>query len=210
MTPEAETHLSQRCKIMRQLIRTHGSCTLTPDLNRPPFESLLNAVAHQQLNGKAAETILERFRSLFSSKRFPTAARIADVEDEDLRGCGFSRAKVSSIRDIAAKTLDGTIPSSRVIRSLSDEEIIERLIKVRGVGRWTVEMLLIFKLGRPNVLPADDFGVRSGFRIAFGFNEMPKPRDLLAYGERWRPYATTATWYLWRAADASKKKPSLS
>jgi DNA-3-methyladenine glycosylase II len=114
-------------------------------------------------------------------------------------------AKVAALRDIAAKTLDGTIPSSRAIRGLDDEEIIERLTMVRGVGRWTVEMMLIFKLGRPDVLPADDFGVRNGFRIAYELPEMPKPKELLAYGERWRPFATTAAWYLWRAADAEKK-----
>ena len=123
-----------------------------------------------------------------------------------LRACGFSWAKIAAIRDIAAKTLDGTVPSTRAIRKLSDAEIIERLVQVRGVGRWTVEMLLIFKLGRPDVLPADDFGVRNGFRLAFGLAEMPKPKELLAHGEVWRPYATTAAWYLWRAADASKEQ----
>jgi len=190
---------------MRRLIRTHGPCTLVPEPNRSPFESLVSAVAHQQLNGTAANTILGRFRALFARKRFPSAAKLADVTDDALRACGFSRAKIAAIRDIAAKTLDGTVPNSRVIRTMPDEEIIGRLTTVRGVGRWTVEMLLIFKLGRPDVLPADDFGVRNGYRIAFGLAEMPKPKELLAYGERWHPHATTATWFLWRAADASKK-----
>jgi len=108
------------------------------------------------------------------------------------------------LRDIAAKTLDGTVPTSRAIATMPDHEIIERLVQVRGVGRWTVEMLLIFKLGRPDILPVDDFGVRNGFRIAFGLLELPKPKELLAHGERWRPFATTAAWYLWRAADAAK------
>jgi DNA-3-methyladenine glycosylase II len=205
VTPEALAHLSRRCKVMRRLIRVHGPCTLVPEMSRPPFDSLVSAVAHQQLNGTAAETILRRFRALFPGKRFPAAARLADVSDEALRGCGFSWAKIAAIRDIAAKTLDGTIPTSRVIRKMPDEEIIARLIAVRGVGRWTVEMLLIFKLGRPDVLPADDFGVRNGFRIAHGLDEMPKPRELLAHGERWRPFATTAAWYLWRAADVAKE-----
>jgi DNA-3-methyladenine glycosylase II len=204
MTPEALAHLSRRCKVMRRLILAHGPCTLAPEISRSPFDSLVSAVAHQQLNGTAAETILRRFRALFSGRRFPGAARLAEVSDDALRGCGFSRAKVAAIRDIAAKSLDGTIPSSRAIRAMPDEEIIARLTAVRGVGRWTAEMLLIFKLGRPDVLPADDFGVRNGFRIAHGLAEMPKPRDLLAHGERWRPYATTAAWYLWRAADAAK------
>ncbi len=189
---------------MRRLIRVHGPCTLVPKMKRSPFDSLVSAVAHQQLNGTAADTILRRFRALFPGKRFPAPERLAEVTDDALRGCGFSWAKIAAIRDIAAKTLDGTIPTSRVIRAMPDEEIIARLTTVRGVGRWTVEMLLIFKLGRPDVLPADDFGVRNGFRIAHGLDEMPKPRELLAHGERWRPYATTAAWYLWRAADAGK------
>ena len=204
MTPEALAHLSRRCKIMRRLIRVHGPCTLVPEMKRSPFASLVSAVAHQQLNGTAAETILRRFRALFRGGRFPAAKHLAEVTDDALRGCGFSWAKIAAIRDIAAKTLDGTIPASRTIRTMPDEEIIARLTTVRGVGRWTVEMLLIFKLGRPDVLPADDFGVRNGFRIAHGLDEMPKPKDLLAHGERWRPFATTAAWYLWRAADAAK------
>ncbi len=191
---------------MRHLIRTHGPCTLAPEPGRSPFESLVSAVAHQQLNGNAAETILGRFRALFPRRRFPSAKQLADVSDEALRACGFSRAKSAAIRDIAAKTLDGTIPTNRAIRAMSDEEIIERLVQVRGVGRWTVEMLLIFKLGRPDVFPIDDFGVRNGFRIAHGLGEMPKPKELLAHAERWRPHGTTAAWYLWRAADAAKEK----
>jgi len=204
MTPEAHAHLSKGCKVMRRLIKTHGPCALVPETHRSPFQSLVSAVAHQQLNGTAAETILRRFRALFPGKRFPTAAQLASVTDEALRTAGFSWAKTAAIRDIAAKTLDGTIPSSRAIRAMPDAEIIERLVQVRGVGRWTVEMLLIFKLGRPDVLPVDDFGVRNGYRIAFGLAEMPKPKELLALAERWRPHGTTAAWYLWRAADASK------
>ena len=209
MTPEAHAHLSKRCRVMRRLIRTHGPCALAPEMKRSPFESLVRAVAHQQLNGTAAETILRRFCVLFPRKRFPTAKQLANVDDDALRACGFSRAKIAALRDIAAKTLDGTVPTSRAIRTMPDEEIIARLITVRGVGRWTVEMLLIFKLGRPDVLPADDFGVRNGYRIAFGLAEMPKPKELLALGEPWRPHATTAAWYLWRAADAAKEKRAI-
>jgi DNA-3-methyladenine glycosylase II len=204
VTPEAHAHLSKRCKVMRGLIRKHGPCTLVPDPRRSPFESLVRAVAHQQLNGTAAETILGRFRALFPGKRFPTAAQLAEVADEALRACGFSWAKIASLRDIAARTLDGTIPSARAIRAMPDEEIIERLTAVRGVGRWTAEMMLIFKLGRPDVLPIDDFGVRNGYRLAFGLEEMPKPKELLVLSERWKPHGTTAAWYLWRAADAAK------
>jgi DNA-3-methyladenine glycosylase II len=191
---------------MRRLIRTHGPCTLKLQPGRTPFESLVHAVAHQQLNGTAADTILRRFRALFPGRRFPSARQLAEVSDEALRGSGFSWAKIASLRDIASKTLDGTIPGSRAIRSMPDAEIIERLVQVRGVGRWTVEMLLIFKLGRPDIFPADDFGVRNGFRIAHGLEEMPKPKELRLHAELWRPHGTTAAWYLWRAADASAKK----
>ena len=210
MTPEAQEHLSKRCRVMRRLIETHGPCTLVPEASRSPFESLVTAVAHQQLNGTAANTILGRFRALFPRKRFPDAQQLAEVSDEQLRAAGFSWAKIAALRDIAAKTLDGTVPTSRAIRALPDEEIIERLTAVRGVGRWTVEMLLIFKLGRPDVLPADDFGVRNGYRIAFGLAELPRPKELLAYGARWRPHATTAAWYLWRAADAAKERAPIT
>jgi DNA-3-methyladenine glycosylase II len=203
MTDAAYDHLRKSCQHMRRLIKTHGPCQLTPAADRTPFESLVRAVAHQQLNGTAAETILRRFRALFGG-RFPAPPRLADVTDDQIRGAGFSRAKIAAIRDIAAKTLDGTVPGTRAIKAMPDEDIITRLTSVRGVGRWTVEMLLIFKLGRPDVLPADDFGVRNGFRFIMGLKDLPKPKDLLAYGQRWRPHATTAAWYLWRAADSTK------
>jgi DNA-3-methyladenine glycosylase II len=206
MTPEAHEYLTKRCKVMRRLIRVHGPCTLTPETGHSPFQSLVRAVAHQQLNGTAAETILRRFRALFPGRRFPSAGDLAAVSDDALRSAGFSRAKIAALRDIAAKTLDGTIPSTRAIRAMPDTEIIDRLVQVRGVGRWTVEMLLIFKLGRPDVFPADDYGVRDGFRVAYGLDEMPKPKALLAHAERWRPHSTTAAWYFWRAANAAKQK----
>src|SRR4029434_5545680 len=137
---------------MRKLIKQHGECALVPDTKRTPFVSLVRAVAHQQLHGVAAETILRRFRALFPRNRFPTAAQFADVTDDALRACGFSWAKIASIRDIAAKTLDGTVPSSRVVSKLSDEEIIARFTQVRGVGRWTAEMHLVFTLSQSDRL----------------------------------------------------------
>ena len=205
MTPAAHRHLSRHDLVMKRLIRVHGRCALAPEKRRSPFQSLVQAVAHQQLNGTAANTILTRFKKLFPGKPFPQPEDLAKVTDEQIRACGFSFAKIAALRDIAAKTLDGTIPSSRQIEKLSDEEIIERLTEARGVGRWTVEMLLIFQLGRKDVLPADDFGVRNGFRIAYKKRGMPKPKDLLKFGERWRPHATAAAWYLWRAADTEAK-----
>jgi DNA-3-methyladenine glycosylase II len=204
MTPAAHKHLSKSDPVMRRLIREHGKCDLKPETRRSPFQSLVQAVAHQQLNGTAANTILTRFKKLFPGRSFPKPKDLAKVTDKQIRACGFSFSKIAAIRDIAAKALDGTIPSSRQIEKLSDDEIITRLTEARGVGRWTVEMLLIFQLGRKDVLPVGDFGVRSGFRIAYKRREMPEPKALLAFGERWRPHATTAAWYLWCAADAAK------
>ena len=205
MTGAALKHLAANDPVMRRLIREFGSCGLAPETRRPPFQSLVQAVAHQQLNGTAAGSILARFKKLFPGRRFPRPEDLVSVTDAQLRACGFSFAKIASIRDIAAKTLAGVVPASRHIVKLSDDEIVTRLTEVRGVGRWTVEMLLIFQLGRPDVLPADDFGVRSGFRHAYKKREMPAVKELLAFGERWRPHRTTAAWYLWRAADAAKK-----
>jgi DNA-3-methyladenine glycosylase II len=206
MNAAAHKHLAGRDPVMRRLIRDFGPCGLVPETRRSPFQSLVQAVAHQQLNGTAANAILARFKKLFPGRRFPRPEDLSSVSDDDLRGAGFSRAKILAIRDIAAKTLDGVVPASRQMVKLSDDEIIGRLTEVRGVGRWTVEMLLIFQLGRPNVLPADDFGVRNGFRHAYKKRDLPTPKEILAHGERWRPHGTTAAWYLWRVADAVRKK----
>ena len=206
MNPRAIKHLSAVDPVMARLIREIGPCRLTPETRRSPFQSLVQAVAHQQLNGTAANTILTRFKKLFPRRKFPKPEDLANVTDEQIRACGFSFAKIRAIRDIAEKTLAGVVPTARQIGKLSDEEIIARLTAVRGVGRWTVEMLLIFQLGREDVLPVDDFGVRNGFRIAYQKRAMPKPKVLLKFGKKWRPHATTAAWYLWRAADAAKEK----
>lgn len=191
---------------MRRLIREHGPCELEPKGRRSPFQSLVLAVAHQQLHAVAANTILSRFKKLFPHRKFPRPEDLAGAADRQIRACGFSRAKIKAIRDLAEKSLAGVVPTSRQIVKLSDDEIIARLTEVRGVGRWTVEMLLIFQLGRPDVLPADDFGVRTGFSRAYKKRDLPKVKDLLAFGERWRPHRTTAAWYLWQAANAARKK----
>jgi len=206
MNTAAHKHLSKRDPVLRRLIREHGKCDLTPEKRRSPFQSLVQAVAHQQLNGKAANNILARFKNLFPGRKFPRPEDLAEVTDQQIRACGFSFAKIKSIRDIAEKTLSGVVPSSRQIVNLPDDEIIARLTEVRGVGRWTVEMLLIFQLGRPDVLPVGDFGVRTGYRVAYKKRDMPKPKALLAFGEKWKPHRTTAAWFLWCAADAAKKK----
>ena len=198
-------HLAKTDPVMKRLIREVGPFTLTPRTKRSPFESLARAIAYQQLHDKAAESIVRRFVALFPTKRFPQPADVLAMNEQAIRGAGFSRAKVAALRDLAAKILDGTVPTVAIVRKLDDEAIIERLIEVRGIGRWTVEMLLIFQLGRPDVLPVDDFGVRNGFRIAYGRRSMPTPKEVRQYGERWKPYRTAAAWYLWRAADRAKE-----
>ena len=206
MTPACLKYLAKSDPVMRRLIRSHGACGLKPKTSRSPFESLAMAIAHQQLNGIAANTILRRFVALFPGRRFPRPEDLANVHDDAIRAAGFSRAKIAALRDLAGKALDGTVPASREIKKLEDAEIIARITEVRGIGQWTVEMLLIFQLGRPDVLPVHDFGVRNGFRHAYDLSDLPKPKDLLAFGERWRPHRTTAAWYLWRAADATRPK----
>lgn len=189
---------------MRRLIRAIGPCTLTPRAGQSPFEALARAIAYQQLHDKAAASILTRFIALFPGRRFPRPSEVRATRTGAMRKAGFSRAKAAALRDLAAKALDGTVPASRAIKRLDDETLVGRLTTVRGVGRWTVEMLLIFHLGRPDVLPVDDFGVRNGFRIAYGRRSMPAPKEVLRYGERWKPFRTAAAWYLWRAADRAK------
>lgn len=201
-TTDPTAHLAKADRVMRRLIRVHGPCALQPSLRRTPFESLARAIAHQQLNGTAANTILRRFIKLFPGRRFPRPGDLAGVDDNAVRSAGFSRAKIAALRDLAAKSLDGTVPRSAAMAKLDDAEIIARLTQVRGIGQWTAEMLLIFQLGRQDVLPVDDYGVRNGFRHAYGLPELPKPNELQTFGERWRPHRTTAAWYLWRAADA--------
>ena len=204
------THLCRIDPVMKRVIGEVGPYALLPRVKRSPFESLARAIAYQQLHDKAAESILKRFIALFPGRRFPRPADLLAVAPEIIRSTGFSRAKIAALHDLAAKAMDGTVPTTAVIQRLDDDAIVERLIAVRGIGRWTVEMLLIFQLGRPDVLPVDDFGVRNGFRIAYKRRAMPTPKELMRYGERWRPYRTAAAWYLWRAADRAKVvRPSL-
>lgn len=206
MTPEAHAHLCRVDRTMKRLVDKVGPCQLQPQRLRSPFESLVRAVAHQQLTGRVAEVILGRFLQLFPKGRFPKPEHVLALTDPQLRQVGFSRAKAAAILDIAQKTLDGVVPPNRRIGQLADEEIIERLIQVRGVGRWTVEMLLMFQLGRPDVLPTGDFGVRKGFGLAYRKGKMPTPRELAEFGERWKPFRTTASWYLWRACELYDKR----
>ena len=201
MNPQTIQHLSAVDKTLARLIRKVGPCTLKPERNCSPYKSLVRSVAYQQLNGTAAATILGRVQKLFPGKRFPEPEDLVSISADLLRGAGLSRAKTAAVKDIAAKTIEGVVPTSRVIRKMSNEEILERLTTIRGVGPWTVEMLLMFRLGREDILPITDYGVRKGFAVTYKLSELPSPKELLAHGERWRPYRTTAAWYLWRALD---------
>ena len=204
MHQEALEHLEAVDPIMGQLITRIGSCRLRRQPRQSPFEALVEAVAHQQLTGKAAQTILGRVKALHPQRPFPSPDELLATPDAALRAAGLSRAKTAAIKDISAKTIDGTVPHGRALARLADDEIVERLTVVRGVGRWTVEMLLIFKLGRLDVLPADDYGVRKGFARTYRKRDLPRPSALLAYGERWRPYRSVASWYLWRSLELDK------
>jgi 3-methyladenine DNA glycosylase/8-oxoguanine DNA glycosylase len=183
------------------LIERVGPCVLELDAIQSPFASLAEAIVYQQLTGRAAATIHRRFVALFRPRRFPSPDDVLAAPDEALRAAGLSRAKVAALKDLARRTGDGTVPPLRALRKMEEEEIVERLTRVRGVGRWTVEMLLIFRLGRPDVLPAGDYGIRKGFARTFRTRALPTPRQVLRRGERWRPYRTVASWYLWRALD---------
>jgi len=202
LTPDPVVlQLMESDRTLARHIQRVGACGLKPRRRRTVFAALVHAVAHQQLNGTAAGTILRRFVALFPGRSFPSPAEVLATPPVKLRSAGLSRAKVAAIQDIAAKAVAGVIPPARTIARLPDAEIIQRLTTIRGVGPWTVEMLLIFTLGRPDVLPATDFGVRKGFARLYGLAELPAPKDLLTHGERWRPHRSTAAWYLWRAAD---------
>ena len=210
----AIAHLAASDPVMRDVIAAFGPCRLSPAWHWSPFESLLRAVAHQQLQGKAAEAILARFLALFTPQPFPAPAQVLAVDDAVLRGVGFSRNKILAIRDIAAKAEAGIVPTRDEAEALSDAELIGQLVAIRGVGRWTVEMLLIFTLGRLDVLPLDDFGVRKGIKIAFGLDAMPSKREMLGRADGWRPYRSVASWYMWRlvqrAAPARARPAALT
>jgi len=174
------------------------------EAGRTPYHSLLRAIVYQQLSGKAAGSIHDRLLALLDGAADSAPQALLALSDEQLRGAGLSRNKVLAVRDLAARCLDGTVPGDEALQSLDDEQIIERLSRVRGVGRWTVEMLLIFKLGRPDVLPVGDLGVRRGCQWLFGMAEPPTPKALTALAEPWRPYRSVASWYLWRISDGDQ------
>jgi 3-methyladenine DNA glycosylase/8-oxoguanine DNA glycosylase len=171
---------------------------------RSPYEALLEAIAYQSISGKAAATIWARVKALGRNGRPPSPEEMLRLRAVTLRKAGLSGAKVLAMKDLARKTIAGVVPSLVRARAMSDEELVERLVSVRGIGVWTVEMFLIFRLGRPDVLPIHDLGVRKGWALTYGANRMPTPKELLAFGERWRPHRTIASWYLWRACERAR------
>lgn len=197
--------LAKRDPVMAALVRAAGPYRLEVESSHTPFEALARAITHQQLNGVAAKRILDRFIALFGDGAFPAPSAVVERPEEELRAVGLSFAKIASLKDLAAKAGNGIVPARRALEALDDEAIVERLTQVRGIGRWTVEMLLMFQLGRPDVLPVDDFGVRNGFRLAYGLRGLPTPRALAQFGERWAPQRTAAAWYLWRAVDLARE-----
>jgi DNA-3-methyladenine glycosylase II len=190
--------------VMAALMRACGPCRLDAPEPYEPFEALTRAIAHQQLHAVAAERILGRFIAGFGAGGFPTPQQVLDAPDQRLRADGFSYAKIAALKDLAKRSAQGLVPSRDELLRLGDDQIIERLSVVRGVGRWTVEMLLMFQLRRRDVLPVDDFGVRNGFRLAYRLRGMPRPRALAQFGERWKPYRSIAAWYLWRAVELER------
>jgi DNA-3-methyladenine glycosylase II len=184
-----------------ELIARAGPFSMRPRPTQSLFAALARSIVYQQLSGRAAETILGRVIQTLGRRPFPAPRDLLQVPPERLRQAGLSAAKTAALKDLAAKTLDGTIPSLARVRTMEDEEIIEHLTAVRGIGRWTVEMLLIFRLGRPDVLPITDLGVRKGFGLWFRRGKLPEHTALIRRGERWRPYRSVASWYLWRALE---------
>lgn len=208
MHERAQAHLSKVCPRFKTLIKRIGPRPAPEPAGLGPYPRLMRAIAHQQLHGRAAETIFGRFLQRYPGHDFPPPEAVLATDPADLRACGFSFSKIAALQDIAAKAASGIVPTQAEAEALNDAELIERLVTIRGVGRWTVEMLLL-GMGRPDVLPVDDFGVREGYRLLFELDEQPRPKILAALGVKWAPYRSTAAWYLWRAADEAKKiKPA--
>ena len=209
-TLSALQYLARKDPVLKGIMKKASALRLEPDTKRSIFEALVRAIAHQQLHGRAARQILSRFLALFpETKKFPKPAMVLRIPATKLSAVGCPRAKVKAIRDIAARAAKGKIPTKKETTQMSDEEVIAALLPLRGVGRWTAEMILIFTLGRTDVLPVDDFGIREGFRIAYKKRTQPKPKALAAYGARWAPWRSIASLYLWRVADKTKRaRPS--
>jgi DNA-3-methyladenine glycosylase II len=198
----AEAHLARRDPVLRRIIRRHGPCPLKPRPHTRHFETLVGSIISQQLSTKVADVIRARFCALYAPARFPSPAQILATPDEQLRAIGLSRAKTAYVKDIAAKTGDGTLGFARVAR-LTDDEVINALVTVKGVGVWTAHMFLIFSLGRLNVLPVGDLGIKRAVERAYGFPALPTAAEIeqVAADRRWHPYCSVSAWYLWRSLE---------
>lgn len=202
---EAHAHLTRGDKRLAALIERVGEFAFKLDECDSVYESLLEAIMHQSIAGKAAQVIWGRVKALGSNGQCPTPEELLRVNKPKLRKAGLSNAKVAAVRDLARKTIDGVVPTLAAAERMSDQELVQRLDSVRGIGPWTVEMFLIFRLGRPDVLPIHDYGVQKGWAITYRKKNIPKPKELLKFGERWRPYRTVASWYMWRAVSLAGK-----
>ena len=185
--------------VLAGIIGRVGSPPPPPRRAGTHYDALVRAIVYQQLSGKAAGTIHRRFRELYPNKR-PRAELVLATSDEALRSAGLSRQKIGYLRDLSARVVDGSLPLAHLGR-LPDDEVIEHLIQVKGIGRWTVQMFLMFRLGRPDVLPELDLGIQNAIQRAYGLTTRPTPKDVLRMGEKWRPHATTACWYMWRSLE---------
>jgi 3-methyladenine DNA glycosylase/8-oxoguanine DNA glycosylase len=194
-------HLIAADPALARIMAMSPAFAVRPARNQSIFAALLRSIVYQQLSGKAADTIHRRVLALFAPKRHPTPEDLLAISEEQLRAAGLSRNKTAAVRDLARHSLEGTVPSVAAAHRLDDEALIERLTVVRGVGRWTAEMILIFRLGRPDVFPIDDLGVRKGFQRMLGMRRLPSPVTMTRRAERWRPYRSVASWYLWRACE---------
>jgi DNA-3-methyladenine glycosylase II len=197
----AMSHLAAKDEKLATLIAETAQFQTDLDAAQSPYEALLESIAYQSISGKAAATIFGRIKALSGNGRPPSPEQMLKFRTSALRKAGLSGAKVLAMKDLARKTIDGTVPTREQAERMSDAELVERLDSVRGIGAWTVEMFLIFNLGRPDVLPIHDLGVKKGWSVTYGKKHMPKPKELLAFGEKWRPYRTVASWYMWRAFE---------
>jgi 3-methyladenine DNA glycosylase/8-oxoguanine DNA glycosylase len=203
---EAVRHLSERDEQLKSLITELIPFAIDVADAQSPYEVLLESIVYQSISGKAAATIFARIAALGENDRPPTPQAMLKIPARKLRKAGLSGAKVLAMKDLAKKAIEGVVPTHDEALKLSDEELVERLVSVRGIGQWTVEMFLIFRLGRPDVLPIHDLGVKKGWSVVYSKKHMPKPQELLEFGERWRPYRTVASWYLWRAFERAGYK----
>ncbi|MDY0056475.1 MAG: DNA-3-methyladenine glycosylase [Methyloversatilis sp.] len=195
---DAERHLAALDDDWAALVATVGPCLHAPKPLREPWQALLRAVAYQQLSVRAGDTMIARFLALYGGGDFPSPQQVCDTTVEALRGCGFSGRKADTLRGIAAAALDGTVPTLAEALTLSDDALVARLTTLPGIGRWTVEMMLIYTLGRTDLLPADDLGVREGYRRLRRLDRPPTPRQMAELAQPWSPHRTAASWYLWR------------